>query len=630
MNSCYALLLYKGHGKLKTSDKAYRTISTCPLLSKALDLYIRDLHKEKWNLQQAETQYQGEGSCHELAALLLTEVIQQSVFTLQEPCYLLFLDAMSAFDKVVPEMLIRNLYLAGMDGNTTNYINNRLTNRTTFIDWDKTILGPIKDEQGLEQGGIKSSDLYKVYSNENLTTAQNSSQGIAMGGSQVISAIGFADDTALGANKLSNLSNILYLTTKYCEKYCVTLCAEKTKLLRISKCDPNLLEVYNPIFIDGHQIDFSEEAEHVGVIRSIKGNIPHLLSRISAHRKAIGATLSAGVAQKSRANPLVGLRLEKVYGSSVLLSGVSSLVLSASETAMIDKHQKDTYRNIQKLHLNTPSCVVYFLGGCLPSEAVIHLRMLGIFGMVSRLTNDPLKIHARNVLITAKSSSKSWFRLLRDICMKYQLPHPLSILDNPPKKEVFMRMVQAKVVDYWEVKLRGEASLLSSLVNFKPEFMSLTKPHLIWTTAGSNPYEVSKAIQQARFLSGRYRTENLSKHWSRNKQGYCLSPTCNEQKETVEHILIECQAYLECKKKLYSLWLSSKNPAVYHLILEALSSEKDYLLQFLLDCSVLPTVITASQSYGDGIFSELFYLTRTWCFSVHRERMKMLGRWNFQ
>ena len=115
-----------------------------------------------------------------------------------------------------------------------------------------------------------------------------------------------------------------------------------------------------------------------------------------------------------------------------------------------------------------------------------------------------------------------------------------------------------------------------------------------------------------------------------NLHVYCLSPICNEQKETVEHILIECPAYLGCKKRLYSLWLSSKNPAVYHLILEALSSEKDYLLQFLLDCSVLPTVITASQSYGDGIFSELFYLTRTWCFSVHRERMKMLGRWNFQ
>ena len=30
-------------------------------------------------------------------------------------------------------------------------------------------------------------------------------------------------------------------------------------------------------------------------------------------------------------------------------------------------------------------------------------------------------------------------------------------------------------------------------------------PHLIWRTAGSNPYDVSEAIQQARLLSDHYR-----------------------------------------------------------------------------------------------------------------------------
>ena len=29
----------------------------------------------------------------------------------------------------------------------------------------------------------------------------------------------------------------------------------------------------------------------------------------------------------------------------------------------------------------------------------------------------------------------------------------------------------------------------------------------LWTSASGNPYEVSKAIQQGRLLSGRYRTE---------------------------------------------------------------------------------------------------------------------------
>jgi hypothetical protein len=244
------------------------------------------------------------------------------------------------------------------------------------------------------------------------------------------------------------------------------------------------LEVYNPICIDGHEIDFSEEAEHVGVIRSsTQGNIPHLMNRICSHRKALRATLSSGVAQKKRANPVIGLKLENVYGSPVLMSGVASLVLSGSESSMLDKHLKDTYLNIQKLHKKTPDSVVYFLGGCLPGEAVIHLRMLTIFGMVTRLQNDPLKIHARNILVTAKSSSKSWFCQLRNICLIYQLPHPILILDDPPNKEAFKKLIKAKVVDYWERKLRGEASLLPSLAYFKPEYMSLTKPHPIWSTA---------------------------------------------------------------------------------------------------------------------------------------------------
>ena len=630
LNSCYALLLYKRHGKPKTMDSSYRTISTCPTVSKAIDMYIRDLHKDKWSNQEAKTQYQGVDSCHELAALLVTEVVQHSLWSLKEPAYLLFLDAKSAFDKVLPEMLIRNLFNSGMRGNSVNFINNRLTNRHTYLEWAKNLMGPIKDELGLEQGGSSSSEYYKLYSNENLTTAQNTQQGINLGNSVVVSAIGLADDTSLAANKLSKLANILSITTNYCSKYGVKISHEKTKLLCITKKEQTELEVFNPINIDGHQINFSKDAEHVGVIRSSEmGNLPHIMNRISAHKKALGATLSSGIAKKSRANPLVGIRLEKVYGSPVLLSGVASLFLLRSEISLIDKHLKATYQNIQKLLPNTPSCVIHFLSGCLPGEAVIHLRMLGLFGMVARLTDDPLTIHARNVLVAAKSSSKSWFCQIRELCLLYALPHPLVILQTKPSKVAYKKLVLSNVISYWETKLRGEAALLSSLVNFKPEFMSLKKAHPIWSTTGSNPHEVTKAIQQARFLSGRYRSESLIKNWTKNKEGYCNSTTCTHEIETIEHILIHCKAYSECKKSLYSLWLSATNPVVLTLILEAFSSETSYLLQFILDCSVLPSVIAATQRHGFTIMKELFYLTRTWCFTVHRERMKMLGRWNY-
>ena len=217
------------------------------------------------------------------------------------------------------------------------------------------------------------------------------------------------------------------------------------------------------------------------------------------------------------------------------------------------------------------------------------------------------------------------------ICLLYELPHPITVLENPPSKDDFKKMIKAKVTSYWETKLRGEASLLPSLKYFHPEHMYLTKPHPIWSTAGSNPHEISKAVQQARFISGRYRCASLTKHWSNyNREGYCSSPTCTNEAETIEHILLKCESYIHCRRRLISLWLTTKNRVVLNLVLEAFTSESEYLVQFLLDCSVLPKVISASQTYGPIILHELFYLTRSWCFSIHRQRMRILGRWNFQ
>lgn len=127
LNSVYALFLHKGHNKEKTLDSSYRTISTCPLIAKGLDIYVRELSLSRWNAVQAPTQYQGEGSSHELASLAVTEAIQYSKFVLSKPIFLLILDAKSAFDSVVVPYLIRNMYLCGMGGSSLLYFDKRLS-----------------------------------------------------------------------------------------------------------------------------------------------------------------------------------------------------------------------------------------------------------------------------------------------------------------------------------------------------------------------------------------------------------------------------------------------------------------------------------------------------------------------
>ena len=109
---------------------------------------------------------------------------------------------MCTFDTVVIEYLIRNFYLAGMNGNSLIYVNNRLQNRLTYLDWNRTLMGPIYDEHGLEQGGINSSDFYKIYNNDMLNIIEEGSQGVDVGGGQTISGVGQADDVALLANDI--------------------------------------------------------------------------------------------------------------------------------------------------------------------------------------------------------------------------------------------------------------------------------------------------------------------------------------------------------------------------------------------------------------------------------------------
>ena len=97
--------------------------------------------------------------------------------------------------------------------------------------------------------------------------------------------------------------------------------------MRISKLADAEIEVMNSIIINGSQIPFIECAEHVYILRSTEGNLPNIMNKISAHRKALGAVLYTGVAQRHRDNPAVGLKIKKIYGNPVLMSGLSSQVL---------------------------------------------------------------------------------------------------------------------------------------------------------------------------------------------------------------------------------------------------------------------------------------------------------------
>ena len=638
LNSVYANILYKGHKKDKTSERSYRTISTCPLIAKALDTYLRRLNMKVWMPHEAETQFQGEGSSHELAGLLLTETIQRSMYHLIQPLYTLYLDALSAFDRVIIEFLIRNLYLTGTKGQELLFIKERLKNRLTFCEWNKDLMGPIADTKGVEQGGVNSDMYYKMTNKEQLQSAQDSELGVLLH-DIVISSIGLADDVVLTSNNLSSLNCLLHLTKIYCSKNHVKLVPDKTKLQLFL---PKNLKIYgdyfkctNSLVIDSMPISFVEETDHVGITRSVNGNLPHLLHRVSSFKKAMSSALHVGIARKHRGNPAAALRVLQVYGIPVLTSGVASLVLNKSESDIMEKTVLDSLLNLQKLIQKTPRPVVCFLAGSLPGIAILHLRQLSIFGMITRLPDSILNSLARSSLVCDKVSSRSWFHQIRELCIQYNLPHPLCLLDYPPSKLHFKSLTKRHVYNYWEESLQKEATQLSSLKYFHPHHMSLSNPHPIWSMAGSNPFEVSKATVQARMLSGRYPTDHLSRHWYPSRSGKCLLPLCatNESAGTLEHILLFCPSLAKCRQSLISLAdkLSLNDPITGCILATAMNNlNSTFTVQFLLDCSSLTLVKDSVSIYGPEVLQKLFYFSRTWCYNIHRRRCTLLGLWSYR
>ena len=133
-------------------------------------------------------------------------------------------------------------------------------------------------------------------------------------------------------------------------------------------------------------------------------------------------------------------------------------------------------------------------------------------------------------------------------------------------------------------------------------------------------------------FSGRYRTEQLCRFWSENRNGFCLAPSCigQEQEEDLFHLLASCPSWHEARVLLGSFTVKySQNvyPRVQSIALALTNPSHPSFVQFILDCSTLPNVIEATQTLGPDVLFHLFHISRTRCYTLHRERLKAFGRW---
>ena len=249
--------------------------------------------------------------------------------------------------------------------------------------------------------------------------------------------------------------------------------------------------------------------------------------------------------------------------------------------------------------------------------------------MICHLPHNPLHIHGKQVLLSGRSSGKSWFQQIRDICMLYGLDHPHYLLVNPPPKSQFKKLVAKKITEHWEHIFKEEAIQLSSLQYFIPANSTLTTPHPVWSTAVTSSFETRKATVLARMVSGRFRSDYMARHWSGNRQGFCLAHTCNQTVGDLKHLLIQCPALAPVRQRMWDMFFtkSVQFPALLHFLQWLEKSSPETQLQFLLDPTAFQEIWEIWELFGQPAFNHVYYLTRTYAYYLYRQRQIMAGFW---
>ena len=93
----------------------------------------------------------------------------------------------------------------------------------------------------------------------------------------------------------------------------------------------------------------------------------------------------------------------------------------------------------------------------------------------------------------------------------------------------------------------------------------------------------------------------------------------------------QCQGLASAKVRAVALWRNflREEPNLFPLIHDLSLGDPQSFLGFLVDPTTRTRVISLAQYFGANydVIGKLCYMTRTWLFIMHKERLKLLGLW---
>lgn len=271
------LKLINKAGKNVKHPENYRPIS---LLEMAGKIYEKIINNRLRQFLESENKYhphqhsfRRERGTH-TAISLIYENIAKSQGN-REHCTMVLRDVSKAFDKVWHDGLKFKLIHLGLPRCLTALLCNFLDNRTASIHWRNHAGPDFPLKCGVPQGSVLSPTLYNIYTAD-MPLPINATNTV------------YADDVTQQITYPGKSKNMLKHRTireinrlnSYEKKWKIKTNQNKFQMVYLSKQNPP------PINIDGHQLNYRNEATVLGLKINTRGFIPHIRNRLRLAKEA--------------------------------------------------------------------------------------------------------------------------------------------------------------------------------------------------------------------------------------------------------------------------------------------------------------------------------------------------------
>ena len=548
LKRAYKLPIHK-KGKDPLLMDCYRGISITSVFAKVLELIC---------IEHGATDQFGEGGSHlqfgftagntpTMASLVLTEAIAEAKVQ-KTPLFAASLDARKAFDVVQHSRLKSKLFNSSLRKPLWLLIDDFYTDGKECVLWKGVYGDNYTVKQGVRQGGILSTHLYKLYLNDLLESLRKSNIGMSIG-PVYIGTPSCADDVLLLSTINQELQGMLGVSGSYSIVHGYEIHPVKssvTPLHQPRKLSSIALENCQWT-INGVPASTTQSFTHLG-LEWIKGKTtPDIERHISSARATAYALLGVGLHGHDGLDAGAARDLIRAYITPRLLYGLEACVLTATQIQKLELYFRKLLRQVQSLPESTAKPAVYMLIGILPLEATLHIRVLSLFGAISRLS---LQHSLRQLAIrqlALQETPGSWFLYAQEIALLYGI-NLANVIISPWPKETWKQYVKCIISEHWENKLlktAQEATTLDWMILSQSPFW---EPHALWTSCAGKTHQVKAASIRARLLLGRHYLQSAAWRVAQGHDSTC--PLCSKEDETVVHHLVTCTALVPVRSRL--------------------------------------------------------------------------------